>query len=441
MAKHSLIPDAKTVLAGLARRRPAVIDLSLDRMVGALEALGNPHHRLPPVFHVAGTNGKGSTIAYLRAILEASGKSVHVYTSPHLVRFHERIVIAGREIDDAMLVDIITRCDRAVDERALTYFEAVTCAAFLAFAENPADALLLEVGLGGRLDATNVVARPAASIITPVALDHQHYLGDDLATIAGEKAGIFRAGVPAIIGPQNPASMAVLEQQAVKTGALPFKYGEDWNAFEEQGRLVYQDEYGLSDLALPRLVGAHQVMNAGLAVAVLRAIHQCPEDIILSQGIASAQWPARMQPLRYGPHIERIEKATGEAADIWLDGGHNPHAARALATTLADLDERLTRPVILIAGLQQNKDLEGYFEALAGLIYRVYVVKADLPSAAPLKEVKAAALKTGHDVQIAGDVATAMRQIADDIAVEKKTPRIVIGGSLYLAGEVLVDHG
>ncbi len=433
--------DAKTLLARLAERRPTIIDLSLDRMFAALEALGNPHHKLPPVFHVAGTNGKGSTIAYLRAIMEASDKSVHVYTSPHLVRFHERIVLANNEIEDDALVDIITRCDEAVNERALTYFEAVTCAAFLAFSESPADVLLLEVGLGGRLDATNVVTAPKASTITPVALDHQHYLGDDLPTIAGEKAGIFRQNVPAVIGPQNPTAMAVLEERAFKTGAVPFKYGEDWNVFEEQGRLVYQDEYGLSDLALPKLVGAHQIMNAGLAVATLRAANLCPDDKTLSEGIASTHWPARMQPLRYGPYVEQIEKVTGDTADIWLDGGHNPHAARALATTLADLDERLARPVILIAGLQQNKDISGYFEALSGLVHRVYVVRADLPSAASLKEVRNAALKTGHDAQIAGEVATAIRQIVDDVAAEQKTPRIVIGGSLYLAGEVLVDHG
>ena len=433
--------DAKTLLAGLAERRPTIIDLSLERMFAALEALGNPHLKLPPVFHVAGTNGKGSTVAFLRALHEAAGKKVHVYTSPHLVRFHERIVIAGVEISDEKLVDIITRCDEAVNERTLTYFEAVTCAAFLAFSETPADTLLLEVGLGGRLDATNVVPVPATTIVTPVALDHQHYLGNDLATIAGEKAGIFRKDVPAVIGPQNPAAMAVLEEQAFSVGAQPFKYGEDWNVFEEQGRLIYQDEDGLSDLALPRLVGSHQIMNAGNAIAGMRSAGQYPDDHTLSKGIASAHWPARMQPLRYGPFIDRIEKATGETADIWLDGGHNPHAARALAVTLADLNERLERPVILIAGLQNTKDLFGYFDALAGLVSQVHVVKASLQSAASPKDVFAAAKKAGHNARISGDIATAIHQIAEEFNASGETPRILIGGSLYLAGEILSDHG
>ena len=430
-----------TLLAGLAGRRPMIIDLSLERMFAALEALGNPHLHLPPIIHVAGTNGKGSTIAYLRAILEASGKSVHTYTSPHLVTFHERIVLAGEQISDEKLIEIITRCDEVVSERTLTYFEAVTCAAFLAFAQTPADYLLLEVGLGGRLDATNVVGKTAASVITPVALDHQQFLGDDLASIAGEKAGIFRAKTPAIIAPQKPAAMAVIEEHALKVGAKPIKFGEEWNAFEEQGRFVFQDEHGLSDLALPRLAGAHQIMNAGLSVAALRALNICPDDETTSEGIVKAHWPARMQPLRFGPYIDNIEKATGEKADIWLDGGHNPHAGRAIATTLADLDDRLARPLIMIAGFQKNKDIKGYFEALAGLVHRVYVVRADLEGAASLKEVKASAVAAGLDAQIAGDMATAMRQIIDDIKAEQKTPRIFIGGSLYLAGEILADHG
>jgi len=430
-----------TLLAGLAGRRPMIIDLSLDRMFAALETLGSPHLKLPPIIHVAGTNGKGSTISYLRSILEAHGKSVHTYTSPHLVQFHERIVLAGQKISDDKLIEIITRCDDAVEERTLTYFEAVTCAAFMAFAEIPADFLLLEVGLGGRLDATNVIETPAASVVTPVALDHQQFLGDDLASIAAEKAGIFRKNAPAIIGPQNPDAMAVIEKHALKTGAISHKYGEEWNVFEEQGRLIYQDEYGLSDLALPRMIGSHQIMNAGLSVATLRALNLKIDDLTFSKGIASAHWPARMQPLRYGPFVEKLETVTGEKADLWLDGGHNPHAGRAIATTLADLDERLPRPLLMIAGFQKNKDITGYFSALAGLVQRVYVVRANTDGAAPLKEVKASAIEAGLEAQISGDTATAIRQIVDDINAEQKTPRIIIGGSLYLAGEILSSHG
>ena len=435
------VSDANALLARLAERRPALIDLGLDRMINALAALDNPHQKLPRVIHVAGTNGKGSTIAFLRAILEATGKSVHVYTSPHLVRFNERIVLAGQEITDDALIDVITRCDEAVNEQSLTYFEAVTCAAFLAFCEQPADYLLLEVGLGGRLDATNVIDTPLASVVTPVALDHQHFLGNDVATIAGEKAGIFKFDAPAIIGQQSPAVMAVLEEHALKVGAIPFKYGEEWNVFEEQGRLVYQDEDGLSDLVLPRMVGAHQITNAGLAVATLRAINICPSDQLVSQGLVNAAWPARMQQLRFGPFIDRVEQATGEAADIWLDGGHNPHAARALASVIADLDDRLARPVHLIAGFQQQKDIGGFFEALGGLINTVYSVRSAQDNAASIKDIETAANAHGHKVVTAQTASTAIQQILEQCAEQKVTPRIVIAGSLYLAGEILIDHG
>ncbi len=433
--------DASQLLAALAERRPTIIDLSLERMHKALEALGNPQKRLPPTIHVAGTNGKGSTISYMRSILEAHGKSVHVYTSPHLVRFNERIIIAGQEIDDEYLVDIITKCDEVVDERMLTYFEAVTCAAFMAFSQTQADFLLLEVGLGGRLDATNVVDQPIASVITPVALDHQHFLGNDLASIAGEKAGILKNNVPAVINAQSPAAMTVLEEYALKVGARTFKYGQDWDVYEEQGRLVYQDEAGLCDLTLPRMAGHHQIMNAGLAVAALRAAKLPISDQTMSEGIAKAIWPARMQPLRYGPYIDQLEKATGQKADIWLDGGHNPHAARALASILADLDERLPRPVYLIAGLQKNKDMAGYFEALSGLVSTVYVVRSDMQGAAPLKEVQSAAIQAGIEAIICGEVAIAVQEIVDSFEPDAPTPRIVICGSLYLAGNVLVNHG
>ncbi|MEL6506919.1 MAG: folylpolyglutamate synthase/dihydrofolate synthase family protein [Pseudomonadota bacterium] len=432
---------ASVLLAALADRRPALIDLGLERMIGALQALGNPHKNLPPTIHVAGTNGKGSTIAYMRAILEAAGKTVHVYTSPHLVRFNERIVVAGEEITDEALIDVITRCDEAVLDQELTYFEAVTCAAFLAFSETPADVVLLEVGLGGRLDATNVIGEPLASVVTPVALDHQHFLGDDVASIAGEKAGIFKAGARAVIGQQSATAMAVLEEYAMKTGAMPFKYGEDWHVFEEQGRLVFQDDEGLSDLVLPRLTGAHQVNNAGLAIAALRAAHLCPDDQTVSQGLVNAVWPGRMQQLRFGPFVDRLAAATGEAADLWLDGGHNPHAARALAAVIADLEERLPRPVYLIAGLQKQKDLEGFFEALTGLVACVYSVRSAQENAASIKQIEKAAEAHGHVVHTAQTASTALEQILERIKADKTTPRVVIAGSLYLAGEILTDHG
>ncbi|MEL6380206.1 MAG: folylpolyglutamate synthase/dihydrofolate synthase family protein [Pseudomonadota bacterium] len=432
---------ASVLLAALAERRPALIDLGLERMIMALGALGDPHKNLPPTIHVAGTNGKGSTIAYMRAILQAAGKTVHVYTSPHLVRFNERIVLAGKEISNEALIDVITRCDEAVQDQELTYFEAVTCAAFLAFSETPADVLLLEVGLGGRLDATNVIRKPLASVVTPVALDHQQFLGDDVATIAGEKAGIFKSGARAVIGQQSATAMAVLEEQAMKTGAEPFKYGEDWHVFEEQGRLVFQDDEGLSDLVLPRLTGAHQINNAGLAIAALRAADLCPDDQTVSQGLVNALWPGRMQQLRFGPFVDRLEAATGDTADLWLDGGHNPHAARALASVIADLEERLPRPVYLIAGLQKQKDLGGFFEALTGLVACVYSVRSEQDNAAPIKQIEKAARDHGHVVQTAQTASTALEQILERIKADKTIPRVVIAGSLYLAGEILTDHG
>lgn len=296
--------DLSAVLDGIAERRPMLIDLGLERPLAALEKLGSPQQQLPPVIHVAGTNGKGSTIAYMRAILEAAGKSVHVYTSPHLVRFNERIVLAGEEISDGALIDVLTKCDEAVGTQSLTYFELITCAAFLAFAQTPADYLLLEVGLGGRLDTTNVLDRPLATVVTPIALDHQEKLGDSLEKIAKEKAGIFRKNVPAVIAPQTPEAITALEQCAQKIGATLFAYGQGWNAHAEQGRLIYQDDDGLKDLSLPRLLGAHQVTNASVAVAALEAAGIGLDGDQISKGIEKAHWPARLQRLTKGPLVD-----------------------------------------------------------------------------------------------------------------------------------------
>ena len=438
--------DKSSLLTRLAERRPTKIDLGLDRMFAALGALGNPHHAMPPVFHVAGTNGKGSTVAFLRAMLEAADYRVHTYTSPHLVRFNERIVLAGEEISDPDLIDAILACEEAAADLTLTYFEAITCAAFVAFSRQPADFLLLEVGLGGRLDATNVIDKPLASLITPVALDHQEYLGRDIATIAAEKAGIAREGVPLVIGPQTPAAMASIEDRALAVGAQSFKFGEEWQTFEEQGRLIYQDTDGLCDLEAPRLAGHHQFTNAGLAIAALRCAGVSSADKTLSKGVVSAHWPARMQQLRYGPMVTELQNLTGEAADLWLDGGHNPHAARALARILADLDERVSRPVAVICGMQSNKDINGYFEALSGLVRRVYATGADHRSSAAKGEVIAeAAMANGHDAVAMTSLdeawASLTRDIEDGFFGDGVTPRILIAGSLYLAGDVLETHG
>ena len=427
--------DIEAVLDKVARRRPKIIDLSLDRVFAALERLANPQHRLPPVFHVAGTNGKGSTVAFLRSILEAAGNRVHVYTSPHLVRFNERIVIAGHEITDDALIEALERCDAAVGDDKLTYFETITCAALVAFAETPADYLVMEVGLGGRLDATNVLEKPLVAVVAPVDLDHQHFLGDTIAQIAAEKAGIFRRSAPAVIGRQSPEAMAVLRNCAQEKGAPVFALGEHWNVYTEHGRLIYQDEDGLSDLDVPRLAGAHQLDNAGLAVAAVKAAELSIDDNVLSDGVSSARHPARLQRLTQGPLVNLARGLLGEAPELWLDGGHNPHAGQAIARAMADMEERHAKPLVMIAGMQANKDARGFFEPFVGLASKVFAVAAKNDGVASADDVAKAARAAGLDAKVCTSIDEAMRLACQ--RANEEPPRLLIGGSLYLAGEVL----
>ena len=430
--------DIEAALDRIAARRPRIIDLSLDRVFDALARLENPHRALPPVFHVAGTNGKGSTIAFLRAVLEAAGKSVHVYTSPHLVRFNERIVLGGEEIADGEFIDALEAVDRAVGEEKLTYFETITCAAFLAFAGRPADYLLLEVGLGGRLDATNVIDRPLAAIVTPVDLDHQQFLGNSVGAVAAEKAGIFRKDAPAVIGRQSPDAMAVLLQCAEDVDALPYAMGRDWDAFPDRGRFVFQDEGGLLDLDAPRLAGAHQFDNAALAITALRASGVGIDQETISRGVVSARWPGRLQRLTSGALIDLAANLLGEPPEIWLDGGHNPHAGRALAGAMADMEARSPRPLVLIAGMQENKDAAGYFANFEGIAQCVIAVTASHDSAAPAQKIAAAAQQAGLTAHISDQITDGIRAAC---AGAQTTPRILICGSLYLAGDVLRENG
>ena len=430
--------DVEAVLARLAERRPRLIDLSLGRIHGALARLGDPHRRLAPAFHIAGTNGKGSTGAFLRAILEAAGKSVHIYTSPHLVRFNERIVIAGEEISDAALIDALQRCDAAVGEADLTYFEVITCAAFLAFAEAHADYAIIEVGLGGRLDATNVLENLLATMVTPVDLDHQEFLGGSLSLAAAEKAGIFRRDKPAVIGPQSAEAMTVLEDRARATGAPLFAFGRQWNIYSEHGRLVYQDDNGLADLAPPRLKGAHQIENAGLAIAAVKAALPEIADGVISEGLSSARWPARLQRLTKGPLVELAGSLLGEEPEVWLDGGHNPHAGRAVARAMADMEERRAMPLMMISGMQANKDAIGYFSPFAGLASAVFAVAAAHNGVAAPQAVAKAAQDAGLKARVCDSVEEAIRLACAD--KKNKPPRLLISGSLYLAGEILRDH-
>ncbi|MEL6365622.1 MAG: folylpolyglutamate synthase/dihydrofolate synthase family protein [Pseudomonadota bacterium] len=424
-------------LARLAERRPKLIDLGLGRMENALARLDHPERRLPPVVHVAGTNGKGSTCAFIAAALRASGRSVHAYTSPHLVRFNERIVLADNEISDDQLADVLLRCEEAAGEETLTYFEAVTSAAFLAFAETPADVLVLEVGLGGRLDATNVAPTAAAAVVAPVGMDHQEYLGTTLGEIAREKAGVFRRGAPAVIGRQGAEAADMLSAEAARIGARPYRYGEEWRVYEEHGRLVFEDEESVRDLSAPRLLGRHQIDNAGLAVAALVAGGFGLDDAALSKGLETACWPARMQRLKSGPLVDRAAELTRGEAELWLDGGHNPHAAQAVSGAFADLHDKAPRPLVLIAGMQSNKDPIGYFEAFAGLAAAAFTVEAGTGTPYSPEDLAAAATRSGVPARPCGSVMDALERACRGADAP---PRILICGSLYLAGEVLRDN-
>ncbi|OYX14565.1 MAG: bifunctional folylpolyglutamate synthase/dihydrofolate synthase [Rhizobiales bacterium 32-66-8] len=421
-------PDA--ILARLTALHPKRIDLSLDRVHRLLAALGNPERRLPPVVHVAGTNGKGSTIAFLRAALEAAGQTVHVYTSPHLVRFNERIRLAGRLVEDAPLVDALDRAAAANDGQPITLFEITTVAAFLLFAEQPADVLLLEVGLGGRLDATNVVDAPIASVLTPVSIDHVEFLGATLQLIATEKAGIIKRQVPVIVGAQADEALRVIERAAARQRAPVFARGQQWTVHAEAGRLVYADDDGLLDLPLPRLMGAHQIDNAGLAVATIRAVPalRMPGGRI-EEGIRAAEWPARLQRLPDGPLVARAPAGV----EVWLDGGHNAAGGAVLAETMAELEDRYSRPLVLIVGMLGNKDVAGFLAPFAGLAREVIAPGDHTGLAAEDLAAHAAAL--GFSTSVARDVGAALDGLT--AAPIPSPPRVLICGSLYLAGAIL----
>ncbi|BCW91078.1 Dihydrofolate synthase/folylpolyglutamate synthase [Alphaproteobacteria bacterium SO-S41] len=429
------------ILSRLMRLHPKAIDLSLDRMRTLLARLGNPEKRVPPVFHVAGTNGKGSTCATLRAILEAAGKRVHVYTSPHLVRFHERIRLAGALISEDALQILLDECERAADGMAITFFEITTAAAFLAFARVPADALVLEVGLGGILDATNVIEAPLVSVVTPIGLDHQHFLGDTIELIAAEKAGIIKRGRPVVVGPQEDGAFAVIEAAAQRAGAPMIVWGQDYSAHEEHGRMVFQDAGGVIDLTPPKLIGAHQIANAATAIAALRAQDLFEiDDAAIEKGLASVSWPARMQRLTYGPLLEDVP----EGAEIWLDGGHNPHAAAAIAGALADLEEKRPRPLYLVTGMLNTKDPEGFFAHFRGLARHVSTIDIpNEPNALKAGALYDAARAAGLKADPAEDLGDAMDQITARAMLDEgeAPPRILICGSLYLAGRILAQNG
>ena len=430
MSDHLRTHDA--ALERLRALHPKLIDLSLGRMQRLCAALGDPQRRLPPVVHVAGTNGKGSTVAVLRAIAEAAGLRVHVFTSPHLVRFAERIRLAGTLITDAHLASVLEHVEAANAGEPITFFEITTAAAFQAFSEVEADLCLLEVGLGGSLDATNVIERPAVSVIAPVDYDHQEFLGSDLASIAGEKAGIIKAGAPVVVGRQSPEAFAVIEDRARALGSPLLALGVDFDGWLERGRLVVQLEDRLLDLPAPSLPGAHQVDNATLAaVAALQLREARIDEDAIGRGVASAVWPARMQRLTAGP---LAAMATARGADLWLDGGHNPHAARALARLLGDMAARDGRPTAVVCGLLANKDAEGFFSAFAELAPSIHTVGFEADAASPASRLASVARSFDLKAEAHADVTAGL---AAALAAEGPPPHVVICGSLYLAGEVL----
>lgn len=414
------------ILERMMSLHPKVMDLVLDRVWRLLDRLGNPQNDLPPVIHIAGTNGKGSTQAMIRAGLEAAGKRVHAYTSPHLARFHERIRVAGQLISEDALTAVLDECNAANKGEPITYFEITTCAAILAFARTPADYTLLEVGLGGRLDATNVVDDPALSIITPVSIDHQQFLGETLAEIAGEKAGIIKRRVPCVVGPQEDTALEVIEQVAAKHLAPLLAHGQHWHVGREGDRLVFQDETGLLDLPLPNLAGAHQIQNAGTALAALRQLGF--NEAACEAAVTRAEWPARMQRLRNGPLVD-----AAQTAELWLDGGHNPAAGHAIA---ALLDEMPKRDTYFICGMLNTKDVTGYLRPLAGqkTLYAVSIPGEQ--NTLPANVTAKAAQDVGLDAMEARDVMSALREIV----ATAPHARILICGSLYLAGNILRTH-
>ena len=416
------------VLERMMTLHPKIIDLTLDRVHRLLAAMGNPERSLPPVIHVAGTNGKGSTVAFIRAMAEASGLRVHAYTSPHLVRFNERIRLAGHLITDAVLSDVLDRVEAATDSGPgqATVFESTTAAAFLAMAETPADLAIVEVGLGGSLDATNVISRPLVSVIAPVDLDHAEFLGTDLASVAGEKAGILKSGVPAIIGRQGLTVSEVIEGRAERVGAPVIRMGAEFDAWPEAGRMAWQGEDRLLDFPLPGLAGVHQMDNAGLAIAAAVEL-DLPESAI-GAGLAQVQWPARLQRLGLGPYAELARVA---GAELWLDGGHNPHAGRALAQFLSQRQDKAPSPTALVCGMLASKDTGGFFEALSASGVTIFTCPF---SGACVEPSALAAVARGHGLA-ATATASAMEGLKQ--ALRLGAGRVVIAGSLYLAGEVL----
>ncbi len=419
------------VLERLGRLHPKLIDLSLGRVERLLAALGDPQKGLPPIVHVAGTNGKGSTVATLRACLEAGGRRVHAYISPHLVRFHERIRLAGRLIDEDALLAVLKECEEANRGAPITYFEITTAAAFLAFARTPADIVLLETELGGQLDATNVISRPAVTAITPISLDHQAFLGDTIAAIAGEKAGILKPSAAAVIGPQPPEAAAVFAARAAAIGAPLLRFGQEWRCRLHGDGMRYEGQRWRLDLPLPSLVGAHQIANAGTAIACLEQLTDLPvASEAIARGLRHIEWPGRLQRLTHGPLVAALPPGW----ELWLDGGHNPSAGAVLAEMAAAWQDR---PLYLVVGMLNTKDASGFLAPLARAAKLSAVTIPGEANPLPADAIAVAGRSVGLEARTAASVPAALRLLT----ARRATGRILICGSLHLAGIVLADNG
>jgi dihydrofolate synthase/folylpolyglutamate synthase len=441
---HDPIRASDAVIQRLRANHPVLIDLTTGRVERLLAALGHPERRLPPVIHVAGTNGKGSVTAFCRALLEAGGLGVHVHTSPHLVNWHERYRIGvkggrGQLVADAVFADALRRVADANAGQKITVFEILTAVTFVLFAEHPADAAIIEVGLGGRFDATNVISNPAVSVIMPISLDHQPYLGDRVELIAAEKAGIMKQGLPVVIGHQEyDAALDVLMATAERLRCPTAVYGQDYSAHEEYGKLIYQDEFGLADLPLPRLPGRHQHANAAAAIRAVKAAGFTVTDAMMEKAMAAVEWPGRLQRLTDGKLIAHAPVGS----EIWVDGGHNPGAGEVIAEAMAGFEERQSRPLFLIIGMINTKDPIGYFKAFAGLAEKVFCVPIRHSDAMIDPVILAnAAYDAGLVAEPMSTVGEALNAIRQAVSPDVAPPRILIGGSLYLVGDVLSDNG
>ncbi len=435
--------EADVEIERLLALHPKGFDLSLDRITRLLDRLGNPQDHIPPVIHIAGTNGKGSCAAFSRALLEAQGRLVHVHTSPHLVNWHERYRLAapggGKLVADDVLADAVRRVGEANRGEKITVFEILTAVTFVLFSEHPADACIIEVGLGGRFDATNVIRKPACSVIMPVSMDHEAYLGDKVELIAAEKAGIVKRGCPVVVGAQeSETAQLVLIETAERLGCPLEVYGQDFLAFEENGRMVYQDQTGLMDITPPRLPGRHQFANAAAAIAAVKSAGFPVDERVADKAMASVTWPGRMQRMPQGTLTDLAPKGS----EVWIDGGHNPGAGTVIAEALTEQEEKVQRPLFLISGMINTKDQTGYFKPFHGMARHVYTVPVTMSDAGvPNEELAVRASEAGLSAEPVSSVANALMLLRDTWNEDEPAPRILIGGSLYLVGEVLAENG